>query len=55
MALNTIKGKTAYDILEMPECPYRLPRAFSYSQAGGDYKNLEPIIFEWYENFISTK
>ena len=43
------KQITGYDILRLPDCPYNLPKARSMTQAGIDYRTLEPALFAWYQ------
>lgn len=48
--MKTIDGLNSYDILRMPECPIKLPRARSMTQAKLDFEHLEDSIIEWYKN-----
>jgi hypothetical protein len=50
MSRRNADGLTAYEIMDMPECPHKLPRARSMTQARIDYNHLEPTVFEWYDN-----
>jgi hypothetical protein len=46
---KTKDGKTAYEVLDnCPECPIRLPRARSMTQAKIDYEHRAERIVNWY-------
>lgn len=43
-------GISGYDILRMPNCPYKLPTgAKSMTTAAIDYYHLMPTLIDWYE------
>jgi hypothetical protein len=48
---KTKDGKNAYDVLrERNDCPIRLPRARSMTQAKIDYEQRANDIIKWYNN-----
>ena len=50
-----VHGKTAYEILDLPNCPISLPYARSMTQARIDFENREEAILEWYKRHVNTK
>lgn len=52
---KTMHGKTAYQILDMPECPISLPYARSMTTARIDYESREDSILEWYDRYVKNK
>lgn len=45
-------GKCTSDIYHMDECPIKMPRASSMTQASIDWYSHEDQLIEWYENFL---
>lgn len=52
---KTMHGKTAYQILDMPECPIKLPYASSMTSARIDFESREDGILAWYDQYVKTK
>lgn len=48
---NKVNG---YEILNMPDCPHRLPTARSMTQARNDYYHLLPSLIIWYNSTTQT-
>ena len=46
-------GIRGFAILDMEECPIRLPHAKSLYQATMDYYRLLPAIYQWYDDYCS--
>jgi hypothetical protein len=47
--IKTLNGLSAYQILHIKDCPFKLPKARSMTQARLDYESLEDQILKWYE------
>lgn len=43
-----VDGKTGYEILKMPGCPIKPPKARSMTQAAVDMHSLELSLAKWY-------
>lgn len=48
-------GKLSSDIYHMSECPIKMPRATSMTQASIDWYSREQSIIDWYEEYLLTQ
>lgn len=50
--MKTSNGLSAYEVLEHPKCPIKLPSARSMTQASIDFYSRQPQIIQWYNETI---
>lgn len=43
-----------YEILKLPECPYKLPAARSMTQASIDFNHIKSNVINWYNTISPT-
>lgn len=50
-----ITDMQAYDILDMPGCPIKLPHARSMTQARNDLQNIKHLLIKWHTTYINQQ